>query len=807
MAVIAKQRYKLDIAPSGGWVIVYASQHDNGAREIEFEITNQGNAYSIPASINVSVQGVKSNKGYFSHSCSYTGNIVKMALANDMTDVIGKAICVLKFTNSSQQKLATAKFVLNVDTDSSSEGIIVDTEAEEIFNQMLNEIRAQAASISADIAELQSMVGSPLVASTASAMTNHNKIYVYTGSESGYTNGNWYYWNGSAWTSGGVYNSVAFETDKTLAVANMAADAKVVGDEIKNIGYSNAISLDVNTDGTKKGVTFTHIGNNIVTIVGQGDDSGAILQNLIQTEELPIAFCESGKICIYFENISRTANTSIPFDVYIKTTENSSWSSFIVNKSGLVVETLPAGCTGVLVRTHLSSDATYNETTKVYVTNGLFPNFSLPEDHFLASQYRNSNASYLEESDFNNVTSTGFYCWSGQAYAHNPYTLITDVGFLFVMRWHNIIWQMVTGYGPRRSKIYVRERNASNWMAWKAFGGSTESNLFLEPTGDSTDMSATIEFMLSNTGVCRLGTGDFYVSGIDMPDGTALIGSGPDTRVILLGANTDEGYAIKIGSNCLVQNMMILGNTTDIEYSGVSSNVVERHGVLFSGHFSTDQTDYKTRSLVNSCWIKNFTGGGITCKDTGYGTAACIGVTDCYIWYCNAGIYVPFFSEFHRFTSVHCHNCYYGAVNNGGNCVFVNCGFSANKIGMLMDNTSGTLRNDSHGTVIGCVFDHADGNNGVGIKIIGMSNGEIFSDCQLFYSDIEIKNSKGLQFNNFNVGGTGVNIKVEKGTLGGLILFYNWLFKTDSYSFQIDDGYTECKFNNCWTWDGIAVNP
>lgn len=213
MAVIAKQRYKLDIAPKGGWVIVYASQHDDGAREIEFEITNQGNAFSIPASINVSVQGTKVNGSYFSHSCSYSGNVVTMALADDMTDIVGKAICVLKFTNSSQQKLATAKFILNVDIDSSSEGIIIDTDAEEIFNQMLNEIRAQAASISADIVELQSMVGTPLIASTVSAMTDHNKIYVYTGSESGYTNGNWYYWNGSAWTSGGVYNSIAINID------------------------------------------------------------------------------------------------------------------------------------------------------------------------------------------------------------------------------------------------------------------------------------------------------------------------------------------------------------------------------------------------------------------------------------------------------------------------------------------------------------------------------------------------------------------------------------------------------------------
>lgn len=87
----------------------------------------------------------------------------------------------------------------------------------------------------ADIASLQAAVGSPLVASTVSAMTDHNKVYVYTGSESGYTSGNWYYHNGSAWVSGGVYNSVALDTDDTLSVEGMAADAKKTGDEIADL--------------------------------------------------------------------------------------------------------------------------------------------------------------------------------------------------------------------------------------------------------------------------------------------------------------------------------------------------------------------------------------------------------------------------------------------------------------------------------------------------------------------------------------------------------------------------------------------
>lgn len=82
---------------------------------------------------------------------------------------------------------------------------------------------------------IQNSYGHPFIASTASAMTDTTKVYVYTGSESGYTFGNWYYYDGSSWVSGGAYNSTAFVTDKTLSVADMAADAKATGDAIDEI--------------------------------------------------------------------------------------------------------------------------------------------------------------------------------------------------------------------------------------------------------------------------------------------------------------------------------------------------------------------------------------------------------------------------------------------------------------------------------------------------------------------------------------------------------------------------------------------
>lgn len=90
------------------------------------------------------------------------------------------------------------------------------------------------------IESLRTQVGTPLVALTPSDMTNTDKIYVFTGSQAGYTTGNWYYYNGAAWVSGGVYNSNGLNTDKTLSVVNSAADAGAVGTlkaNAENSGY------------------------------------------------------------------------------------------------------------------------------------------------------------------------------------------------------------------------------------------------------------------------------------------------------------------------------------------------------------------------------------------------------------------------------------------------------------------------------------------------------------------------------------------------------------------------------------------
>ena len=75
----------------------------------------------------------------------------------------------------------------------------------------LNHIEQGITEAHEGIAALQAAVGAPLVATNAAQMTDTTKIYVYTGSETGYTAGNWYYYGtvGTTpqWVSGGVYQS------------------------------------------------------------------------------------------------------------------------------------------------------------------------------------------------------------------------------------------------------------------------------------------------------------------------------------------------------------------------------------------------------------------------------------------------------------------------------------------------------------------------------------------------------------------------------------------------------------------------
>jgi len=85
--------------------------------------------------------------------------------------------------------------------------LYIDTlnDVEATYPQELISLGSQLAQ-TATKAEL-SGVATPKAVTLVAEMTDVAKVYVYTGVEGGYVAGNWYYHNGAAWTSGGVYQS------------------------------------------------------------------------------------------------------------------------------------------------------------------------------------------------------------------------------------------------------------------------------------------------------------------------------------------------------------------------------------------------------------------------------------------------------------------------------------------------------------------------------------------------------------------------------------------------------------------------
>lgn len=91
-------------------------------------------------------------------------------------------------------------------------------------------LNSALSSMEDEITAMRAAVGTPLTATSAEGMTDHEKIYVYVGtSTASLTNGHWYFYDGEAWADGGTYNSTALSTDTTLSVSGAAADAKVTG--------------------------------------------------------------------------------------------------------------------------------------------------------------------------------------------------------------------------------------------------------------------------------------------------------------------------------------------------------------------------------------------------------------------------------------------------------------------------------------------------------------------------------------------------------------------------------------------------
>lgn len=173
------------------------------------------------------------------NNCKVVKNTVTIELTEQTLAETGIVKCQLDLRKGAQ-KVQSFIFNINVTASLMTQSEYLSSSEYKVVDDLAGEVEENKNKI----AELDSKkankddYGSPLQANTVAEMTDKKKVYVYIGTESGYTAGNWYTWNGTAWVSGGVYNSAGIQTDKTLTQSDKAADSAVVGQEIGQLKES-----------------------------------------------------------------------------------------------------------------------------------------------------------------------------------------------------------------------------------------------------------------------------------------------------------------------------------------------------------------------------------------------------------------------------------------------------------------------------------------------------------------------------------------------------------------------------------------
>lgn len=273
-----------------GYVVAYEPQGNKLSRFITATLKDGSASWSVPSGATAMIRVAKpdgtfavydkNEKGQTAYTIS--GSTVTIELVGAALAAAGDALVTVMFLDSTGSNLSPFSFRLVIMPSAVSDDDIASSDYFNVFQDTIN--------------KLQAFYGAPLTAATASAMTDTTRVYVYVGSESGYVYGHWYYYNGSTWVNGGVYNSEGInsnwlyaayptETISNVALANFSDGADNVPVKALSIAINPVQSMHgydnpwpggggknklENTAATvtKQGLTYTVNADGTVTVNG-----------------------------------------------------------------------------------------------------------------------------------------------------------------------------------------------------------------------------------------------------------------------------------------------------------------------------------------------------------------------------------------------------------------------------------------------------------------------------------------------------------------------------------------------------------
>lgn len=260
------------------------------------------------------------------------------------------------------------------------------------------------------------------------------------------------------------------------------------------------------------------------------------------------------------------------------------------------------------------------------------------------------------------------------------------------------------------------------------------------------DDTAAIQRALDSSLSVYFPPGVYLVTNLITRDGHNFFGDGKKSIIKFKTGAT--GWLFAATTQSVSYEDLDIDGDESVDYTGVTTAGV-RSGIQLSG--------VNPNTRLTRVSVHGFNNYGIGCHGIGSqaGYISPISVTDIasyqnYIGFDTGiggeNVAVTTTSEYMRISGLNCYMNRYGLVINAGNETITNSHLDANAYGLTIN----AAFNNGHGTITGSTINH---NTLLSLNINGVTNGFSIVGNQMFFGDISVINSKGIniQGNNLHI--------------------------------------------------------